>query len=64
MKANSLQAAKLYDFLTPKVAGEPVNVHVVEFVKAPRADFAAMQKLIDSAFPLDGAKNENEHSPT
>ena len=41
-------AAKLEDLLKPKLQGEPVNVHVVQFVAEPRPDFSAMQRTIEN----------------
>jgi hypothetical protein len=43
-----IAATMLEDVLKPKAQGEPVNVHVVEFVAEPRPDFSAMQRIIES----------------
>ena len=45
---DSIALTKLEDVLKPKAQGEPVNVHVVEFVAEPRPDFSAMQRTIES----------------
>jgi hypothetical protein len=43
-----IAATKLEDVLKPKAQGEPVNVHVVQFVAEPSPDFSAMQQTIEN----------------
>jgi len=44
-----IASTKVSDLTSPKVTGEPVNVHVVEPIRSPEPDFDAMRKLIESA---------------
>lgn len=46
MTWDSVASTKLADVLKPKSTGEPVNVHVVQSVREPQPDFAAMQRLV------------------
>ena len=68
MTWDSVASTKLADVLKPKSAGEPVNVHVVQSVREPQPDFAAMQRLIESgghkaAEPKSGKKEASETFP-
>jgi hypothetical protein len=45
---DKIASTKVSDFSSSKVAGEPVNVHVVKSVRSPQPDFDAMRKLIES----------------
>jgi hypothetical protein len=41
-----IAATKLQDALRPQAKGEPVNAHVVEFVRQPQPDYDALQKTL------------------
>ena len=51
---------QLEDLAKPKAHGEPVNVHVVEFVVQPGPDFAAMQRAIESRSDQSPPRREPE----
>jgi hypothetical protein len=64
MTWDSVASTKLADLLKPKSPGEQVNVHVVQSVREPQPDFAAMQRLIESggqkaAEPNSGKKEKD-----
>jgi hypothetical protein len=55
-----IAATKLEDLLKPKAQGEPVNVHVVEFVAEPSPDFSAMQRAIENTNDQPPPRREPE----
>jgi hypothetical protein len=47
MTWDSVAATKLADLIKPTSSGEPVNAHVVESVREPQPDFAAMKRTVE-----------------